>query len=100
MTPRATLLSPPLPPPPLAPPPPPPPPLPPPPALAAPPPPAEAKAIDLELVACGTRLSISSWTDPKRGVGCGRDHIVARMNAIAKQSGGKLQVVVDKFEST
>src|ERR1051326_3284542 len=58
------------------------------------------KALIEELVACGTRLSLSSWTDPKRGIGCGRDHIVARMNAIAKQSGGKLQVVVDKFEST
>ena len=53
-----------------------------------------------ELVACGTRNSLSSWTDPKRGVGCGRDHIVGRLNAIAKSSGGKLQVVVDKFEAT
>src|SRR6266852_9111851 len=51
-----------------------------------------------ELVACGTRLTLSSWTDPKRGVGCGRDRIAARFNAIAKDSGGKLQVVVDKFE--
>jgi hypothetical protein len=53
-----------------------------------------------ELVACGTRLTLSSWTDPKRGVGCGRDRIAARFNAIAKDSRGKLQVVVDKFEST
>jgi len=53
-----------------------------------------------ELVACGTRNSLSSWTDPKRGVGCGRDHIVARLNEIAKSSGGRLQVVVDKFEAT
>jgi hypothetical protein len=53
-----------------------------------------------ELVACGTRLTLSSWTDPKRGVGCGRDRIAARFNAIAKDSGGKLQVVVDKFEMT
>jgi hypothetical protein len=53
-----------------------------------------------QLVACGTRLSLSSWTDPKRGIGCGRDHIVARLNEIAKGSGGKLQVVVDKFDST
>src|SRR5437660_9010151 len=48
-----------------------------------------------QLVACGTRNSLSSWTDPKRGVGCGRDHILARLNEIAKSSGGKLQVVVD-----
>jgi len=53
-----------------------------------------------QLVACGTRLTLSSWTDPKRGVGCGRDHIVARFHEIAKDSGGKLQVVVDKFEAT
>jgi hypothetical protein len=53
-----------------------------------------------KLVACGTRLTLSSWTDSKRGIGCGRDVIVARFNEIAKDSGGKLQVVVDKFEST
>ena len=52
-----------------------------------------------ELVACGTRLTLSSWSDPKRGIGCARDHIVARFNEIAAASGGKLQVVVDKFES-
>ena len=50
-------------------------------------------------VSCGTRLTLSSWTDPKHGIGCGRDFVVARLNEIAKQSGGKLQVVVDKFES-
>src|SRR5438876_2527130 len=53
-----------------------------------------------KLVACGTRLTLSSWDDPKRGIACGRDAIVARLNEIAKDSGGKLQVVVDKFEST
>jgi hypothetical protein len=53
-----------------------------------------------KLVACGTRLTLSSWDDSKRGVGCGRDVIVTRFNEIAKDSNGKLQVVVDKFEST
>src|SRR5689334_6366217 len=52
-----------------------------------------------ELVACGTRLTLSSWTDPQRGIGCARDHIVARFTQTAKDSGGKLQIVVDKFES-
>jgi hypothetical protein len=52
-----------------------------------------------EQVSCGTRLTLSSWTDPKRGIGCGRDFIVPRFEAIAKGSGGKLEVVVDKFES-
>jgi hypothetical protein len=58
------------------------------------------RALIQELVACGTRLSIASWNDSNRGPGCGRDHVVARFNAIAKDSGGKLQVVVDKFEGT
>src|SRR5258708_7131502 len=58
------------------------------------------RALIGKLVTCGTRLTLSSWTDSKRGIGCGRDVIVARFNEIAKDSGGKLQVVVDKFEST
>jgi len=56
------------------------------------------RALIHDLVSCGTRLTLSSWTDPKRGVGCGRDFAVARLNEIAKESGGKLQIVVDKFE--
>ncbi len=58
------------------------------------------RALIHELVACGTRLSISSWTDSNRGIGCARDHVAARFNQIAKDNGGKLQVVVDKFEAT
>src|SRR6202048_1518004 len=59
------------------------------------------RALIDQLVSCGTRLSLSSWTDAKRGIGCGRDYIVARFNEIAKNSAaGKLQVVVDKFDST
>jgi len=58
------------------------------------------RALIEQLVACGTRLTLSSWTDAKRGIGCGRDRIVARFHAIAKDSGGKLQVVVDKFDAT
>jgi hypothetical protein len=53
-----------------------------------------------QLVACGTRLSLSSWSDAKRGIGCGRDRIAARLNEIAKDSGGKLQMVFDNFDST
>jgi hypothetical protein len=58
------------------------------------------RALIHELVGCGTRLTLSSWDDPQRGAGCGRDKIAARLNEIAKDSGGKLQVSVDKFEST
>lgn len=52
-----------------------------------------------EQVACGTRDSFSSWTDPKRGVGCGRDHALAQFQKIANDSGGRLQIVVDKFDT-
>jgi len=58
------------------------------------------RALIGKLVGCGTRLTLSSWPDPKRGIGCGRDAIVARLNEIAKDSDGKLQVLVDKFAST
>lgn len=58
------------------------------------------RALIGKLVACGTRLTLSSWEDPKRGIGCGRDAIVARFHEIAMDSNGNLQVVVDKFEST
>src|SRR5229473_2734878 len=58
------------------------------------------RALIRQLVACGTRLTLSSWTDSKRGIGCARDSIAARFQEMAKDSNGKLQVVVDKFEST
>jgi hypothetical protein len=61
---------------------------------------AEAHAIDSELVACGTRHSLSSWSDPERGAGCGRDAVVKRFQAIASKVDGRLRVVVDKFETT
>jgi hypothetical protein len=52
------------------------------------------------LVSCGTRQSLSSWDDPKRGIGCGRDQVVARFRKIAQSSGGRLEVRVDRFEAT
>ena len=60
---------------------------------------AMRKLID-SMVACGTRISIGNWDDPKRGPGCGRDKIVERLNEINKANGGKIQIVVDKFEAT
>jgi hypothetical protein len=58
------------------------------------------RALIDRLVACGTRLSIAAWDDAKRGPGCGRDQIVARLNEISKSTGGKLQVIVDSYEGT
>lgn len=61
---------------------------------------AGMRAFIEQMVACGTRNSLSSWDDPERGVGCGRDHVVTRLKGIADAAGGKLQIVVDKFEAT
>lgn len=61
---------------------------------------AEAKAIVEDLVACGTRHSLSSWTDPRRGIGCGRVAVLRRFDAVESATGGKLRVVVDKFEAS
>ena len=58
------------------------------------------RALIDSMVACGTRISIGSWDDPKRGPGCGRDKIVERLNQINKANGGKLQIVVDRFDAT
>jgi hypothetical protein len=52
-----------------------------------------------ELAACGTRHSLSSWEDSKRGIGCGRDRIVGRLTKIAKDR-RQAAVVVDRFEAT
>lgn len=60
---------------------------------------AEVRAVDEALVACGTRHTLSSWTDPKRGIGCARDVIVKRFEAAAKGDPGA-KLVVDKFEAT
>src|SRR5579862_9627669 len=58
------------------------------------------RALIDSMVACGTRISIGDWDDPKRGPGCGRDKIVERLSEINKVTGGKLQIVVDKFDAT
>jgi hypothetical protein len=62
--------------------------------------PDQARSIITELVSCGTRHSLSSWTDPQRGIGCGRDVVVRRFGDIAKRSGGRLKVVVDKYQTS
>jgi Peptidase family M28 len=58
------------------------------------------RALIEQLVACGTRNSLSSWTDPSRGAGCARDHILARLRDIDKESGNKLRIVDDMFETS
>ncbi len=65
----------------------------------APPPAEEVRKIDLDLVACGTRHSLSSWTDPKRGIGCARDRIRDFFETIAAGN-PRAKVVVDSYEAT
>jgi hypothetical protein len=43
---------------------------------------------------------MSSWNDPKRGIGCGRDVVARRLGEIAAKSGGRLKVIVDKYETS
>ncbi len=69
-------------------------------APAAAPPPEDARTIVEALVACGTRHSLSSWTDTKRGIGCGRDVVVRRLEAVENESGKRMRVVVDKYETS
>jgi hypothetical protein len=60
---------------------------------------SEVKAIDEALVACGTRHALSSWDDPKRGIGCARDAIVKDFTQSAARD-PLARVEVDPFEAT
>lgn len=60
----------------------------------------QAHQLIVDLVRCGTRHSLSSWTDPKRGIGCGRTQVVSYLQRLAARSDGRLKVVVDRFEAT
>src|SRR3989442_7767369 len=42
------------------------------------------RALLRKLVACRTRVTLSSWTHAQRGIGCGRAAGVARVHVIAK----------------
>lgn len=59
----------------------------------------EVRAIDLALVGCGTRHTLSSWDDPSRGIGCARDVILREFKAAAGRDPTS-RIVVDKFEAT
>ena len=47
------------------------------------------------LVAFGTRNTLSTQTDPKRGIGAARNWVLSRFNEMAKQSGGRLTAIID-----
>lgn len=47
------------------------------------------------LVAFGTRNTLSTQTDPKRGIGAARNWVLTKFNAFAKQSNGRLSAFID-----
>jgi Peptidase family M28 len=50
------------------------------------------------LVSFGTRNTLSSQTDPRRGIGAARDWIYGQFQEIAKTSGGRMTVELQWFE--
>ena len=48
-----------------------------------------------QLVSFGTRNTLSTQTDPKRGIGAARNWVLRRFNEFALQSGGRLTAVID-----
>lgn len=49
----------------------------------------------LKLVSFGTRNTLSTQTDPKRGIGAARNWVLAKFNEFAQQSGGRLTAFID-----
>jgi hypothetical protein len=47
------------------------------------------------MVAFGTRNTLSTQTDAKRGIGAARNWVLAKFNEYAKQSGGRLTALID-----
>jgi hypothetical protein len=47
------------------------------------------------LVSFGTRNTLSTQTDPKRGIGAARSWVLKRFNEFAKQSNGRLTAIID-----
>src|SRR6266404_5039517 len=48
-----------------------------------------------KLVSFGTRNTLSTQADPKRGIGAARQWVLSRFNEFAKQSGGRLSAFID-----
>jgi hypothetical protein len=47
------------------------------------------------LVSYGTRNTLSTQTDPKRGIGAARNWVLSKFNEFAKQSGGRMTAFID-----
>ncbi len=49
-----------------------------------------------KLVSFGTRHTMSSTTDPKRGIGAGREWVLSRFRDYARNSGGRMEVYLQQ----
>ncbi len=47
------------------------------------------------LVAFGTRNTLSTQADPKRGIGAARNYVLRKFNEFAKNSNGRLSAIID-----
>src|SRR3712207_2577989 len=57
--------------------------------------PDSLKAYIIKMVSFGTRSTLSSTTDKKRGIGAAREWVVQKFNEFARQSGGRMTAYVD-----
>jgi len=57
--------------------------------------PDSLKSYITTLVAFGTRNTLSTQTDPKRGIGAARQWVLNKFNEFAKKSGGRLTAFID-----
>src|SRR4026208_670236 len=48
-----------------------------------------------KMVSFGTRNTLSTQTDPNRGIGAARNWALSRFNEFSKQSGGRLTAIID-----
>lgn len=48
-----------------------------------------------QMVSFGTRNTLSTQTDPKRGIGAARNWVLYKFNEFAKQSNGRLTAIID-----
>src|SRR4051812_14858132 len=53
------------------------------------------KSYITHLVSLGTRNTLSTQTDPKRGIGAARNWVLSRFNEFAKNSKGRLTAFID-----
>lgn len=49
----------------------------------------------LKMVSFGTRNTLSTQTDPQRGIGAAREWVLKQFNSFAQQSGGRLTAYID-----